>query len=96
MMPLDDDDLTRDVQTDGNFYPDAAPIANFPSQDQHITTQSTAGAAYTRGKQVMQLVRQSTFQTNSAWSVVGSMPLEPFDTLPLPLNHADQKGPTLM
>jgi hypothetical protein len=91
-MMLPDDDLTRDLQADGNLYPGATPIPIFPSQDQHVATQSTVGTGYTGGKQATRLIRQRIFlPTNSACSAVNSMPLDQFDTLPLPLNHVDQK-----
>jgi hypothetical protein len=92
MLVADDDTQVGDQHVEGDS--DAAEVAvnNFPPHDQSRVADLVGVTAYTGGMRVMRpLGRRALPQTNSAWSAVDSVPLDPFDSLPLRLNHTDQK-----
>jgi hypothetical protein len=91
ILLTEDNDLIGNLNADGYQHTGEAAASSSPSQEQRRDAQSVAVAAYARDEQARRIISQrALFQKSSAWSPVDSMPLDPFDSLPLPLNHTDQ------
>ena len=91
-MAVAGDVLIGLVPPGGDTRSDETVVDGFPPMEQRHNTQSIAVATYVEDSQAMGLLsQQSLFQTGSAWSPVDSMPLDPFDSLPLQLSHSHQK-----
>lgn len=91
ILLADDGGLTEDQQFAGGLCVGRAAINNFPPKEPCIDTQPIVAATYAGDRRAKGLKnRRALFQTSSAWSPVNSMPLDRFQSLPLPLDHADQ------
>ena len=91
MVLADVGELKENLRPDEDPQTGEATSGAFPPQEPRRDSRSIAVATYAGDKQATGLISQRRpFQTSSAWSPVASMPLDPFDSLPLSLNHTDQ------